>query len=159
MSSAIPTQQLQTATVDTPETGDQAFSIVNAKLRPMNREVVTVPGDGHCLLYAAARSLQEESIVEVTSETLGTMLLDEVNEHADFYKDFSSGRDVQKDIERYLRFKEYNNDTSDLIISALCNSLGIFAIIYQQTSSAEVNIIAMGPGRPGVTFKGDIYLF
>lgn len=89
---------------------------------------------------------------------LGTLLLEEINEHADFYKDFSSGRDVQNDIERYLRFKEYNNDTSDLIMSALCNSLGISAIIYQQTSSKEVNIIAMGPGRSGVAFKGDIYL-
>ena len=43
---------LQTATIDTPETGDQA---INAKLRPMNREVVTVHGDGMGIFFYIQR--------------------------------------------------------------------------------------------------------
>ena len=58
---------------------------------------------------------------------------------------------------RYIRFKEYNNDTIDLVLVALCNALAISAIIFQSGSS-EVNVMAIGPGRPDVGFRGDIYL-
>jgi len=137
---------------------------LDSKLRHINREAVPVSGDGHCLLHAVAVGLAAEGIEMVppsarhTSETLCTMLMSEVSNHTDHYMQFSNGRDVVDDMDRYVRLEEYNNETGDLILTALCNCLGISAIIYHQTAPGVTNILATGPGRPNVDFRGDIYL-
>lgn len=137
---------------------DTVFVAVNTQLREINREVASVPGDGHCLLYALAIGLAEEGIEVTTSEKLGTMLVTEINENIEHYSHFSNGRNVSDDINRYVHFKEFNNDTADLILSALCNCLGISAIIYHHTTSGTTNIIAAGPSRQHLAFRGDVYL-
>ena len=87
--------------------------------------------------------------MELTSDTLGTLLLEEIQKHADFYKDFSNGRDVQNDIERSKNILMIPLISSCQLCVTVLTSLQSFA---RKTSSAEVNIIAMCPGRPDVTF-------
>ena len=132
-------------------------SMLDAQLHDMNREVVAVPGDGHCLLHAVAESMKNEGIQECTKDELCTILLTEVTSNLEHYRQYSVGRDIISDVDRYIRLKEYNNDTIDSVLAALCNALGIAAVIFRPGSS-EVSVIAIGPGRQGVVFRGDIYL-
>ena len=45
----------------------------------MNREVVTVPGDGHCPLHVVSESMTNEDIQEFTTDELCTILIADVN--------------------------------------------------------------------------------
>ena len=64
---------------------------------------------------------------------------------------------ILSDIDRYVRLKEYNNETIDLVLAASCNALGIAAVIFHPVSS-NVFVLAIGPRRPEVIFRGNIYL-
>ena len=132
-------------------------NILINQLQDMNKEVVTVPGDGHGLLHAVSESMKNEGIQEFTTEELSTILIAEVSSYIQYYIQYSDGRDIISDVDRYIRLKEYNNDTIDLVLAALCNALGIAAVIFHQVSSG-VSVIAIGPGRPDVIFRCDIYL-
>ena len=130
---------------------------IHAQLGELGREIEHVPGDGHCLLYAVSLGLTNEGLQPKTSDELCEMLIEEISNNLDYYIQFANGRNVVEDIERYVRYKEYNNDTVDLILSALCNCLYVSAIIYNHTPTG-VNILATGPGRRGVECVGVIYL-
>ncbi|KAH3704689.1 hypothetical protein DPMN_079751 [Dreissena polymorpha] len=60
------------------------------------------------------------------------------------------------DIENYITKMEFNNDTIDLVLAALCNSLGISAILYQVAQN-EMYISAHTPER-GVVSRGDTHI-
>ena len=131
--------------------------ILITQLQDMNREVVSVPGDGHCLLHAVSESMKNEGIKDFTTDELCTILIAEVTTYLQYNRQYSDGRDIISDVHRYVRLKEYNNNTTDLVLAALCNALGIAAVIFHPVSS-QVSVIAIGPGRPEVIFRGDIYL-
>lgn len=69
-------------------------------------EVLTVPADGRCLLHAVDVGLAEEGIKVSNAESLCKMLLTEVTNYTDYYRQFSSYPYVIGAGDRYFRFKE-----------------------------------------------------
>ena len=127
-------------------------------MNTMGREVINVTGDGHCLLYAVEKCLTHESIGTLTHEELCEGLVTEIRSNIDYYDDFApAGQDIFSDIENYVHNREYNTDAVDLVLAALCNLLGVSAIVYRFGEDG-LSINGLGPGRPGVVFNGDIHL-
>jgi len=123
----------------------------------MNRSVIQMPGDGHCLIHAVRRSLSEENIDNLSHDQICFKLKNEIITNKYYYDDFAGDRDIVKDIENYIMNKAYNNDTIDLVLAALCNCLGVSAILYQVVDN-NFQISAHAPGREGVMFRGDIHI-
>ena len=52
---------------------------------------------------------------------------------------------------------EFNNETIGLVLAAICNCLGVAAILYQFIGN-DSQIFELAPGRQVVVFRGDIYI-
>ena len=127
-------------------------------LKERDRSVIEVRGDGHCLLYAIGKGLNEESLGNMTSDDLCLKLQNEINDNKQYYQKFSgSDTDIMADINKYINEKQYNTDSADMILSALYNALSVTATIHQNRNEAVVEIQQI-PGRPGVTTTGCIHL-
>ena len=50
---------------------------------------------------------------------------------------------------RYVTEKQYNNDTCDLIMAALCNALAITTVVTQAGGTTVIEV-TQSPGRPGL---------
>ena len=50
-------------------------------LKDRGRSVIEVRGDGHCLLYAISKSLNEESLENMTSDDLCLKLRNKINDN------------------------------------------------------------------------------
>ena len=98
--------------------------------------------------------MSEENIEHLSPDELCFKLRHEVLTNKGYYADFVANRDIVDDIENYITKMEYNNDTIDLVLAALCNCLGVSVILYQVLQN-EVNIFAHAPGRE---FRGDIHI-
>ena len=57
----------------------------------------------------------------------------------------------------YVHDKNYNTSVSDIIVAALCNALGVCAIIYSIRNDV-ISVFAHSPGREDVELRGDIHL-
>ena len=57
---------------------------INRCMKSMGREVMYVPGDGHCLLNAVEKCIAFEKIGQVTHGKLCDGLMNEVRSHTDF---------------------------------------------------------------------------
>lgn len=134
-----------------------AWQTLDAHVNNMNRLIIRVPGDGHCILSAVRQSLTEENIANLSHDEICFKLKNEIITNMHYYDEFAGDRDIVKDIENYTTKKEYNNDTIDLVLAALCNCLGVSAILYEVVQR-DVQIHAQAPGRDGVVFRGDIHL-
>ena len=89
-----------------------------------------VPRDGHCLLYAVIRSLETQGLKVLSVEKRCERLLDEVQNNLTYYEEFGTNRqDILTDLNRYVTEKQYNNNTADIVMAALCNSLLITTIV------------------------------
>ena len=131
---------------------------ISQSLMTNGRQVLRVQGDGHCLLHAVKESLHAENIATVSVQTLCDKLMEEVCVHLSYYEKFSSeGSNVSEELQRYIADKDYNSDTIDLVLAALCNALEVDAVIYQ-TRHGSLQEIHMRPGRPAVTSAGSVHL-
>ena len=133
------------------------WDIIDLYVHTLNRKVIHVPGDGHCILHSIRRALKEENIDDISHDKICFKLRHEIIINKGYYLDFAGDRDIVADIENYITKMEFNNDTIDIVITALCNSFGISAILYQVVQK-EVQIFAHAPGREGVLFRGDIHI-
>lgn len=136
---------------------ENAWEEINNHVKVYGREVIKVRGNGHCLLYAVSESLASEGIVTISHEALGILLKNEIEENLDFYEDFTQNVDLVHDVEQYVENMDYNNDSGDILLSAICNMLGVSAIIYTFRQH-ELGFLAQTPERPGVAVKGEIHL-
>ena len=140
-------------------TSSNAWDKLDAYARNLNRLVIRVPGHGHCLLHAVRKSLAEENIEDLSHDQICFKLRNEIIVNRGYYADFAGDRDIVNGIENYITKKEFNNETIDLVLAALCNSFGVSAILYQCIGlQNDVQIFAHAPGREHVAFRGDIHI-
>ena len=116
-----------------------------------------VVGDGHCLLHAFAMSLKAEKITVSSTEDLCSKLKNEIEQHLSFYRPFSTNESLIEDIDSYIYSNQYNMNTADLVLCALCNALMVTAVIYEVRGSSVITL-SHEPGRPGIESRGKIFL-
>ena len=114
-------------------------------------------GDGHCLLNAFAMSLEAEKITVSSIEDLCSKLKNEIEQHLSFYRPFSMNESLIEDIDSYIYSNQYNMNTADLVLCALCNALMMTAVIYEVRGSS-IMTLSHEPGRPGIESSGKIFL-
>ena len=114
-------------------------------------EIQEVRGDGHCLLYAALAGLNAaEGFQRHHRLSLSQTIIREVAMNQTYYKDFSQSRtDVFQGVKDYIYRQKYDTDTGDIILSVICNALGVTAFVYQQGLDGY-HRMQITPGRPGV---------
>ena len=125
------------------------------------REVIVV-GDGHCLLHAFAMSLEDEKIIVSSIEDLCSKLKNEIEQHLSFHRPFSTNESLIEDIDSYIKSNQiksdqYNMNTADLVLYALCNALMVTAVIYDVRGSSVITL-SHEPGQPGIESTGKIFL-
>ena len=120
------------------------------------REVIMV-GDGHCLLHAFAMSLEDEKITVSSIEDLCSKLKNEIEQLLSFYRPFSTNESLIEDIDSYIKSNQYNMNTADLVLYALCNALMVTAVIYEVRGSSVITL-SHEPGQLGIESTGKIFL-
>ena len=120
------------------------------------REVIMV-GDGHCLLHAFAMSLENEKITVSSIEDLCSKLKNEIEQLLSFYRPFSTNESLIEDIDSYMKSNQYNMNTADLVLYALCNALMVTAVIYEVRGSSVITL-SHEPGQLGIESTGKIFL-
>ena len=120
------------------------------------REVIVV-GDGYCLLHAFAMSFEDEKITVSSIEDLCSKLKNEIEQHRSFYRPFSTNESLIEDIDSYIKSNQYNMNTADLVLYALCNALMVTAVIYEVRGSSVITL-SHEPGQPGIESTGKIFL-
>ena len=89
-----------------------------------------VVGDGHCLLHAFAMSLEAEKVTVSSIGNLCSELKNEIEQRLSFYRPFSTNESLIEDTDSYIYSNQYNMNTVDLVLCALCNALMVTAVIY-----------------------------
>jgi hypothetical protein len=115
-------------------------AIMHRRLVEEGLKMITVPGDGHCLLHAVQVCLQKGGIAEVSVKDLCDKLLNEIYKNWAFYKSFCPGQDILRGLHRYVALKEYNNDTVDLVLLVLSNAMPFKITIFQCTEESFIEI-------------------
>ena len=120
-------------------------------LEQKSKQMEIVVGDGHCLLRTFAMSLKAEKITVSSIEDLCSKLKNEYEQHLSFYRPFWTNESLIEDIDSYIYSNQYNMNTADLVLCALCNAMMVTAVIYEVRRSHE-------PGWPGIESRGKIFL-
>ena len=74
-----------------------------------------------------------------------------------FYRPFSTNESLIEDIDSYIYSNQYNMNTADLVLFALCNALMVTPVIYEVRGSFGITL-SHEPGRPGIESRGKIFL-
>ena len=101
------------------------------------REVIVL-GDGHCLVHAFAMSFEDEKITVLSIEDLCSKLKNEIEQHLSFYRPFLTNESLIEDIDSCIKSNQYNMNTEDLVLYALCNALMVTAVIYEVRGSSVI---------------------
>ena len=81
----------------------------------------------------------------------------EIEQHLSFYRPFSTNESLIEDIDSYIYSNQYNMNTADLVLCALCNALMVTAVIHEVRGSSVITL-SREPGRPGIESRGKIFL-
>ena len=102
--------------------------------------------------------LKPKKITVSSIEDLCSKLKNEIEQHLSFYRRFSTNESLIEDIDCYIYSNQYNMNTVDLVLCALCNNaLMVTAVIYEVRGSTVITI-SQEPGRPGIESRGKIFL-
>ena len=118
-----------------------------------------MPGDGHCCLHSFLFGLENLCSREVSlnKNHLCEKILEEVHKNWVFYKQFAlQGQDILSDINQYVWYRRYNNNTNDLVLNILSNAFGVEVPIYC-THQGQVTCTIQTPKDSNV--KGIVKLF
>ena len=102
-------------------------------------------------------SLEDEKITVSSIEDLCSKLKNEIEQHLSFYRPFSTNESLIEDIDSYIKSNQYNMNTADLVLYALCNALMVTAVIYEVRGSS-VKTLSHEPGQHGIESTGKIFL-
>ena len=90
-------------------------------------------------------------------EDLYSKLKNEIEQHLSFYRSFSTNESLIEDIDSYIYSNQYETNTADLVLCALCNALMVMAVIYEVRGSSVITL-SHEPGRPGIESRGKTFL-
>ena len=132
----------------------EEWQVLKSFSEQKSKQIEIVVGDGHCLLHAFAMSLEAEKITVSSIDDLCSKLKNEIEQHLSFYRPFSTNESLIEHIDSYIYSNQYNMNTADLVLCALCNALMVTAVIYEVR---EV-LLSHETGRPGIESRGKIFL-
>ena len=118
----------------------EEWQVLKSFSEKKSKQMEIVVGDGHCLLHAFAMSLEAEKITVSSIEDLCSKLKNEIEQHLSFYRPFSSNESLIEDIDSYIYSNQYNMNTADLVLCALCNALMVTAVIYEVRGSFVITL-------------------
>ena len=98
--------------------------------------------------------LKPKKITVSSIEDLCSKLKNEIEQHLSFYRPFSTNESLIKDIDSYIYSNQYNMNTADLVLCALCNALMVTAVIR----GSSLITLSHEPGRPEIESRGKIFL-
>ena len=134
----------------------EEWQVLKSFLEQKSKQMEIVVGDEHCLLHAFAMSLEAEKITVSSIEDLCSKLKNEIEQHPSFYRPFSTNESLIEDIDSYIYSNQFNMNTADLVLCALCNALMVTAVIYEFRGSSVITL-SHEPGRPGIESRGKIF--
>ena len=102
-------------------------------------------------------SLEDEKITVSSIEDLCSKLKNEIEQHLSFYQPISTNESLIEDIDSCIKSNQYNMNTADLVLYALCNVLMVTAVIYEVRGSSVITL-NHEPGQPGIESTGNIFL-
>ena len=102
-----------------------------------HRQIVDVPGDGHCILHSFVICINQLGI-QTDLDTIKQSISTELQTRAEYYAQFSVATEsssasqiLQNEIRAYLRDKRYQANSVDIVISMLSNIFSIKIEIYR----------------------------
>ena len=101
--------------------------------------------------------LKPKKITVSSIEDLCSKLKNEIEQHLSFYRPFSTNKSLIEDIDSYIYSNQYNMNTADLVLCALCHALMVTAVIYEVSGSSVITL-SHEPGQPGIESRGNIFL-
>ena len=104
-----------------------------------NSKVVSVRGDGHCLIYAWEIALRASasSHFKLSYDILRSLIHMEFNKNLKKYCEFLVTENVNAAVAKYLNEKIYSQEIGDIIINVLSNATSTAAFIYSKSKSNE----------------------
>ena len=82
----------------------------------------TAASDGHCILHSVSGALELQTGVARSVAQMFQLVLSEVSEHAEYYKNFSpDNKDIMDEVIRWSMDRVFDRDSVDLIFSILCS--------------------------------------
>uniref|UniRef100_A0A7M5VBJ9 OTU domain-containing protein n=2 Tax=Clytia hemisphaerica TaxID=252671 RepID=A0A7M5VBJ9_9CNID len=102
---------------------------------PCDDQIVDVPGDGHCLIYAWELCLHASSQNDISYMSLKDMLERELKSNKETYMKFlmkASKIDYDINVLKYIYKKTSNNDLCDILILALSNATSLSCMIWEE---------------------------
>ena len=104
-----------------------------------NSKVVSVRGDGHCLIYAWEIALRASanSQFKPSYDILRSLIHMEFNKNLEKYCEFLVTENVNAAVAKYLNEKSYSQEIGDIIINALWNATSTAAFICTKSESNE----------------------
>ena len=82
--------------------------------------------------------LKPKKITVSSIEDLCSELNNEIEQHLSFYRPFSTNESLIEDTDSYIYSNQYNMNTADLVLCALCNALMVTAVIYEVRGSSVI---------------------
>lgn len=120
--------------------------ILGTYITNKGRKILAVKGDGHCLIHAACASLKSEGIADITHEKLSDLCSEEIHMHWQDYKHFSpEDEDILDNFHQYIKYKKYNTNTGDLVLSIICNAMSVSATLYMGLVDGPVVEVVQEP--------------
>ena len=110
---------------------------------------VAVPQDGYCLMTAVHKVLHANSNCKLTLSALKKGLKSELLKVSNNYLAYFVNKSQEafaREVARYVDQGVYNSDVGDVCLEALCNSLGIDIVIYEE-HDGYVSEIKCTPSR------------
>ena len=109
-----------------PSSGDSTNNVQRELLKryltDIEKIIVDVPGDGHCLVESVRQGLVVKA-VDFTTVEICNELKNEIETNHNFYSAFSTGQDILSDLSTYIEDKNYNTDTADLLVDGIANAM------------------------------------
>ena len=106
-----------------------------------NIEIVSVPGDGHCLIHAWEIGLKNSSSSKhkLTYEFLCQLIEFELLSHYQDYSNFMyDSSDFHQQVQMYVKEKHYSNQIGDIVINALATVTSTSVFIYEREESGHL---------------------
>ena len=103
-------------------------------------QIIKVPSDGHCMIHAWKIALEysREMQNKPSYEQLYNSIYYEFTKNKDFYRNFVSDIvNVEKEVLEYLQHRNFASEVGDLVLQALANVTGIYAIIYTENGEGS----------------------
>ncbi len=115
--------------------------VLEEYLRNRSLSMVSVPGEGHCILHSVQVGLQSAGCQSLSSQSILDKAVDEIVENISFYAGFADG-DIMEQLAEYQSLGNYQSTVGDMMLFALANAFKMRCIVlYVQDGKVRTTTI------------------